>query len=175
MNSSDSRKAPRHIPLFTAVFLAWEGEEDYHFARGRLRDLSSEGASIAMYGPPPASGSVWVGLEGTSMRDWVRADIVRAQQGELGAWHVGVRFTMPCPIAFFRRAIWGESPMSPDAAASTPALGPSSARNYWTTRSTRAPEVMRVSERPRVDDDALVDPPAGDMVSATATRVGTAG
>jgi hypothetical protein len=166
MNSSDSRKAPRHIPLYTAVFLAWEGEEDYHFARGRLRDLSSEGAGIAIYGAPPSSGSVWVGLEGTSMRDWVRADIVRAQQGELGAWHISLRFTMPCPIAFFRRAIWGESPMSAEASRRTLAASALGARTYWANRTSRVVELFRGADRPSA---------VGAMATAQTARVGTRG
>src|SRR4051812_17271854 len=111
MSSPDRRATPRHIPLFSSVFLARKGEAGFLFVRARLIDLSSGGAGVAIYGPLSRGGTLWIGLEGTSMREWARAEIVRVQPTELGTSRVGLRFTHPCPIYFFKRAIWGKSPM----------------------------------------------------------------
>jgi hypothetical protein len=142
MSSRDRRDFPRHTPLFTRVFLAWMEGGALKFARGRLCDLSSGGAGVYTPGPfASPEGSVWIGLEGTSMRDWVEGKVVRVVEGELGMSRIGIQFFEPCPLNFFRHAIWGD--LAGNEAAAPPEADrpePTSPASCWSVRRSRSVE-----------------------------------
>lgn len=141
MSSRDRRVFPRHTPLFTRIFIAWLEGGALRFARGRLCDLSSGGAGAYVQGPLSTEGTLWIGLEGTSMREWVEGKVVRVVEGDLGISRIGVQFSEPCPLPFFRRAIWGEMANS-EAATTTDDSRPepTSPASCWAVRRSRAVE-----------------------------------
>lgn len=138
MSSQDRRSAPRHVPLFSRVFVAWEDAGGLKFVNARLSDLSSGGAGISVPGDLPAKGLVWIGLEGTPMRDWAQAEVVRIVPGEMGLRRAGLQFTSRCPLFFFKRAIWGASPMEAGPRTAMPHPRPTNPRSCWSMRTTRA-------------------------------------
>lgn len=157
MSSRDRRATPRHVPLYSRAFVAWEEPEGPRFVNARLSDLSSGGAGILIQAELPADAPVWIGLEGTAMRDWARAGVVRVVPVELGMCRVGLKFAAPCPLVLFKRAIWGGSPMEGVARTEEPRPRPTNPRSCWTLRTSRSTGLILAADRlVEADADELI-------------------
>lgn len=117
MTEEDRRMAPRHTPSCNRVWIAWGEQGEVRRAEVHLDDLSSVGAAILIDEPLHSEGPVWLGLEGLPLSEGVIADIVRVVPQEGGTCRVGLRFTGPCALGFFRKAIWGPAPTAETATA----------------------------------------------------------
>ena len=122
----DRRTAPRHLPAYDRLRLAWMEGKGLRRIEARLRDLSSGGALIATHTPITAHGPIWIGLEGTPLDQWVLAEVVRVVPAEGSGWRAGLMFIGRCPHLFYRRALWGFVPGKAEAPglAACPSDGP---------------------------------------------------
>jgi hypothetical protein len=102
---NERRSFPRHTPVHSLAWLACAEPEGEWVGRARLQDISVGGAGLVVEGPVPATDAVWVTLAGVNSAEWVRASIVRIDEGDGGMVHL--QFADECPFELFRTAVLG--------------------------------------------------------------------
>jgi hypothetical protein len=138
MKTQERRAAPRHTPGAVRVRLLWASGAEVRHVEGRLCDLSSGGAGVAVDGTGPTKGSesVVVGFDDVPPEEWVRADVVGVARADEGDRRLGLRFKGSCSNRFFLRALTG--PTAPPRRV-LPATHPASC---WSRRTQAARDCM---------------------------------
>jgi hypothetical protein len=111
LNSAGERRGSQRYPApAPAAVLGWHEGPGFRTSAAVLVDVSMGGAAARTEAPPPHPSTVWVRLHGAAPTDWVEATTVSVR---LVLWLlvlrrkvylVRLRFTSPCPYAFFRGA-----------------------------------------------------------------------
>jgi hypothetical protein len=105
---ADRRRSPRHSPASEGVRLGWQVGRVFRDVPGQLRDLAGRGASVAVEGPAPSTGPVWLFHDAAPDAGWLRTDLVATATEPDGTTLVRLRFVDLCPTSVFRAALGGE-------------------------------------------------------------------
>lgn len=155
MNSPDHRAAPRHRPHPVRVHLLWKEETELHHAVALVRDLSRGGVGIAVDAPAHPRGPVFLALEGSSLPQWVRAEVAEVVPTGPVERRVGLKFPEICPGRFFRSVLQGGATM-----AAEPVRSATDPDSCWSRRSKRSRESILGRDLPRdsrwLPDDSLL-------------------
>jgi hypothetical protein len=89
------------------VRLGWQVERVFREVPGQLRDFAARGAAVAVEGPAPAMGLVWLFHDAAPEVGWLRTDLVATESQPDGTTLVRLRFVDFCPAAIFRVALGG--------------------------------------------------------------------
>jgi hypothetical protein len=99
--SLERRRACRYTTTNHPALLGWWEGAEFRTITAALENISLEGALTHVDEAPPATGSVWVCLDGLPPSAWVEAQVVEILPQPARGSRIRLRFQESCPTGFF--------------------------------------------------------------------------